>query len=160
MNVKSPPEVLSAAAPTIRVGAREAKIALLLVFPGLILAMIAAGIWTIVVETASPGGDESRLVRGWEGVARDLPGYLLWAGVAATAFVYALRALRLRARLARAALALASIGLLLTLASITRDGAEVVMQTRSATVSWVLFVVDAAVVALAVLFGRRWAYRA
>jgi hypothetical protein len=42
--------------------AREAHIALLLVLPGLVIAMVLTGVWTTVVNAASPGGDEGTLV--------------------------------------------------------------------------------------------------
>lgn len=39
---------------------------------------------------------------------------------------------------------------------VTRDSAEVVMTTRAATVTWILFGIDAAIVAVVVLFARRY----
>ena len=46
------------------------------------ITFILSGIWSIVVGTASPGANESDLIQGWEGVLRNLPGYLLLVVVA------------------------------------------------------------------------------
>lgn len=140
-------------------GDREGRTSILLVIPGLVVAMIVGAIWQLSVGVASMGGDESDLVRGWEGVLRSLPSYLLSLGIAGTAFVFAMRARRHGARNARAATVVSTIGLLFVLNSVTRDSAEVVMETRAATVSWILFGVDVVIVGLALLVGTRWADR-
>lgn len=140
-------------------GDQEGRLSILLVVPGLIVAMIVGAIWQLSVGVASMGGDESELIRGWEGVLRSLPSYLLSIGIAVTAFVFAMRARRHGARNARAAMVVSTIGLLFVLNSVTRDSAEVVMETRAATVSWILFGVDVVIVGLALLLGARWAKR-
>jgi hypothetical protein len=43
--------------------------------------------------------------------------------------------------------------------SVTRDSAEVVMETRAATASLVLFGFDGVIVGLSLLLGTRWAKR-
>lgn len=138
-------------------GDREARLSILLVVPGLIVAMIVGAIWQLIVGVASMGGDESELIRGWEGVLRSLPSYLSSIGIAVTAFVLAMRSRRHGARNARAATVVSTIGLLFVLNSVTRDSAEVVMETRAAPVSWMLFGVDVVIVGLALLRGTRWA---
>jgi uncharacterized BrkB/YihY/UPF0761 family membrane protein len=140
-------------------GDREGRLSILLVIPGLIVAMIVGAIWQLSVGVASMGGDESDLIRGWEGVLRSLPSYLMSIGIAVAAFVFAMRARRHGARNARAATVISTIGLLFVLNSVTRDSAEVVMKTRAATVSWILFGVDVVIVGLALLLGTRWAKR-
>jgi hypothetical protein len=137
---------------------REATIALLLV-PGVIVAMVADGLWTIVVGTASLGGDESELHRGWAGIARDAPGALVLIGVGVTSVVLAARSMRSGAARAKRALLLGSVALLVALAAVTRDGAEVMMQTRSATAAWILFAVDTVIVTATYVLARRWALR-
>lgn len=144
---------------TSPMGDREGRLSILFVVPGLIVAMIVGAIWQLSVGVASMGGDESDLIRGWEGVLRSLPSYLLSIGLAVTAFVFAMRARRHGARNARAATVVSTIGLLFVLNSVTRDSAEVVMETRAATVSWILFGVDVVIVGLALLLGARWAKR-
>jgi uncharacterized BrkB/YihY/UPF0761 family membrane protein len=140
-------------------GDREARLSILLVVPGLVVAMIVGTIWQLSVGVASMGGDESDLTRGWEGVLRSLPSYLLYIGVAVTAFVFAMRARRHGAHNARVATVVSSLALLFVLNSVTRDSAEIVMETRAATVSWMLFGVDVVIVGLALLLGTRWAKR-
>jgi hypothetical protein len=140
-------------------GDREGRRSILLVVPGLIVAMIVGAIWQLSVGVASMGGDESELTRGWEGVVRSLPTYLLFIGVAGAAFVFAMRARRHGAGNARAATVVSTVGLLFALNSVTRDSAEVVMTTRAATVSWILFGVDVVIVGLALWRGTRWAKR-
>jgi uncharacterized BrkB/YihY/UPF0761 family membrane protein len=140
-------------------GDREARLSILLVVPGLIVALIVGAIWQLSVGVASMGGDESELIRGWEGVLRSVPSYLLSIGIAVTAFVFAMRARRHGARNARAATVVSTIGLLFVLNSVTRDSAEIVMETRAATVSWMLFAVDVVIVGLALMLGTRWAKR-
>jgi hypothetical protein len=56
---------------------------------------------------------------------------------------------------ANAALIATSLALLLALASVTRDAAEVVMTTRAATVAWIAFVADVVLVGLVHLAARR-----
>jgi hypothetical protein len=91
--------------------------------------MIIGAIWQLSVGVASMGGDESDLVRGWEGVRRSLPSSVLSIGIAVTAFVFAMRARHHGARNARTATAVSTIALLFVLNSVTRDSAEVVMET-------------------------------
>ncbi len=140
-------------------GDREARLSILFGIPGLIVALIVGTIWQLSVGVASMGGDESELTRGWEGVLLSLPSYLLSIGIAVTAFVLAMRARRHGASNARAAMVVSTIGLLFVLNSVTRDSAEVVMETRAATVSWMLFGVDVVIVGLALWLGLRWARR-
>lgn len=45
------------------------------------------------------------------------------------------------------------------MSSATRDSADVVMTTRAATVTWILFGIDSALVAVVVLFARRYISR-
>lgn len=110
------------------------------------ITFILSGIWSIVVGTASPGANEGDLIQGWEGVLRNLPGYLLVVAVASLSVWFATQAGTDRSPRARLALIASSLVLLFALASVTRDIAEVVMTTRAATASWTLFVIDAVLV--------------
>jgi tellurite resistance protein TehA-like permease len=138
---------------------RLGRIAKLLIVPGLLIAMVAGAAWQISIGVASMGGDEADLTRGWKGFWLSVPNYALGAGIAIAAFVLALRALRAGATNWRSALALSTLGLLFALGSSTRDSAEIVMSTRAATVSWLLFGIDLVVVAIALFLGLRWAQR-
>jgi hypothetical protein len=124
-------------------------------FAATFVALILSGIWSLVVGTASPGGDESDLVQGWAGVARNLPGYLLLVVVASLAVTFAVRAGMHGCARHRPALIAASLVLLFALSSVTRDASEVVMTTRAATMSWITFGIDAVVVAVIYLSARR-----
>jgi len=126
-------------------------------FGGTFAATLLSGIWSLLVGTASMGGDESELVRGWSGVIRNLPGYLLVVAVASLGVWFAARSLRHGARGGRSALIATSLALLFALSSATRDSAEVVMTTRAATVTWILFAVDVLIVGGVYLLARRWA---
>jgi len=115
------------------------------------ITFILSGIWSIVVGTASSGANESDLIQGWEGVLRNLPGYLLLIVVASLSVWFATQAGADGSPRARSPLIASSLVLLFALASATRDIAEVVMTTRAATVSWILFVNDAVLVAFVYL---------
>ncbi|MFM8973935.1 MAG: hypothetical protein ACKOOG_15160, partial [Actinomycetota bacterium] len=135
---------------------RRARRAMLLTIIGIPVVMVVAGLGQIALGVASPGGDESELVRGWTGVLRSLPGYALGVGVAGAAVVLASRGRRTGAATGGTALVVSCVGLLFVLGSCTRDIAEVVMTTRSATVSWLLFLADAGfVVTLSFPFRAR-----
>jgi hypothetical protein len=124
-------------------------------FVGTFVALVLNGIWSLVVGTASLGGDESDLVQGWEGVLRNLPAYVLLVVVAAFGVLFATRAGIHRSERTAAALVATSLGLLLALGSVTRDASEVVMTTRAATVAWAMFAVDVVVVGLVYATARR-----
>lgn len=123
-------------------------------FGGTFVALILSGIWSVAVGTASMGGDESELVQGWSGVLRNLPGYALLIAVASLGVWFALQANLHGTQLGRSVLIATSLVLLFALSSVTRDGAEVVMTTRAATVSWIFFLIDALVVGV-IYFGAR-----
>lgn len=124
----------------------RARRAMLLAIIGIPVAMVVSGIAQVVFGVASPGGDESDLVRGWAGVARSVPGYALMIGVAVAAVTLAARSRHAGATTGGTALVVTCIGLLFAFGATTRDIAEVVMTTRSATVSWLLFLADLAIV--------------
>ena len=124
-------------------------------FAATFVAMVLNGFWTLLMGTASFGADESDLVRGWTGVARNLPGYELFVGAASMSVWFAVRAGMHGSDRARPALVGSSLVLLFALSSVTRDSAEVVMTTRAATVSWVLFGADALLVGAVFLAARR-----
>lgn len=138
---------------------REVKFAWMF-FGGTFVALILSGIWSMFVGTASPGADEKDLVQGWEGVLRNLPGYLLLVLVASLGVWFATQGGAHGSRRAQAALIATSLGLLLALSSVTRDSAEVVMTTRAATVSWLTFAIDAVVVGIIFLVARQRITRA
>lgn len=140
-------------------GERGGRIAILLVVPGLVVALIASTVWQLSTGVASMGGDEADLTRGWEGFWLSAPAYSLTIGITAASFVLALRARRAGAKNSRSALIAGTLGLLFALGSATRDSAEIVMTTRAATVSWMLFGIDLILVAAALLIGLRWARR-
>ena len=148
--------------PQLQRADREARTAMLLLFPGLLIALVGLAAWQLAMNTASMGGDESTMVRGWDGFVRNLPSYLLLIGVAVTSFVFATRSMRHGRgteggpRRGPGILIASSLGLLFALSFVTRDSAEVVMTTRSATVSWMLFLVDLALVTLTVLVSSRY----
>ncbi len=132
---------------------RDVRLAMLF-FAGTFVAFILNGIWTLFVGTASFGGDEEDLIQGWDGVIRNLPGYLLLVGVASLSVWFSVRAGIHGAPRAKAALITTSFVLLFALSSVTRDSAEVVMTTRAATVAWLMFAVDAFLVGLVFLFAQ------
>jgi hypothetical protein len=138
---------------------REIRLAWLF-FAGTFVALVLSGIWSMIVGTASPGADESDLVQGWEGVLRNLPGYLLLVVVASLSVWFATQGGVHGSRQARSVLIASSLVLLFALSSVTRDCAEVVMTTRAATMAWAMFGVDAIVVGLVFLVARRRIRRA
>lgn len=129
-------------------------------FGGTFVALVVSGIWSMLVGTSSPGADEADLVQGWEGVLRNLPGYAVLIGVAAAGVWFAVKAGIHGSERSRPALIATCLVLLLALTSVTRDSAEVVMTTRAATVTWVLFAVDAVVVGFVYLMARQRIRRA
>lgn len=125
-------------------------------FGATFIVLLLMGIWTIVVGTASMGGDESDLVQGWSGVLRNSPAYAALLITASVGVWYAVRANAHGSPLGRSAFIATSLALLFAMSSVTRDSAEVVMTTRAATVTWILFGIDAAIVAVVVLLSRRY----
>ena len=133
---------------------REIRLAWLFI-AGTFAALVLSGIWSMIVGTASPGAEESDLVQGWEGVLRNLPGYLLLIIVASVSVWFAIQGGVHGSRRAGTALLASSLALLLALTSVTRDCAEVVMTTRAATMSWALFGVDVLLVGAVFLVARQ-----
>lgn len=123
-------------------------------FGGTFAAVILSGIWSLLVNTASMGGDESELVQGWSGVLRNLPAYTLVVVVASLSVWFAARAHHHGLAGGRSILIASCLVLLFGLSSVTRDAAEVVMTTRAATVTWIAFAVDAVVVAAIFSFAN------
>lgn len=124
-------------------------------FAGTIVAVVLSGIWSLIVGTASPGADEKDLVQGWEGVTRNLPGYLFPILVRSLGVWFATKAGVHGSPRARTALVGTSLVLLFAMSSVTRDAAEVVMTTRAATVAWVTFAIDAVVVCAVFRIAQR-----
>ena len=129
-------------------------------FAGTIVAVVLSGIWSLIVGTASPGADEKDLVQGWEGVMRNLPGYLLPVLVGSLGVWFATKAGVHGSRRARLALIATSFVLLFAMSSVTRDSAEVVMTTRAATVAWIMFFVDSIIVGAIFLVAQQRIRRA
>lgn len=129
-------------------------------FAGTFVALIISAIWSMVVGTSSPGADEKDLVQGWEGVLRNLPGYLLLVVVASLGVWFATKAGIHGSPRAKNALIATSLVLLFALSSVTRDSAAVVMTTRDATVAWLAFGIDAVIVGLVYFAARRQVTRA
>ena len=129
-------------------------------FVGTFVALVLNGIWSLLVGTASFGGDEDDLVQGWAGVARNLPAYLLLVSVASMSVWFATQGGVHGSHRARPALIASSLVLLFALSSVTRDAAEVIMTTRAATMAWVTFGVDAALVGVVFLVARQRIRRA
>lgn len=129
-------------------------------FGGTFVALILNGIWSLVVGTASPGADEKDLIQGWDGVLRNFPAYLLLVAVAALGVWFATRAGVKGSHRVNNVLIADSLVLLFALSSVTRDAAEVVMTTRAATVTWMLFGVDAVLVSIVFLAARSRIQRA
>jgi len=138
---------------------REVRYAWML-FAGTIISVVLSGIWSMVVGTASPGADEKDLIQGWEGVMRNLPGYLLPVLVGSLGVWFATKAGIHGSPRAKSALVATSLVLLFAMSSVTRDSAEVVMTTRAATVSWLTFGVDAIIVGAIFLAARKRISRA
>lgn len=126
-----------------------------MLFAGTIVSVVLSGIWSMIVGTASPGADEKDLVQGWEGVMRNLPGYLLPVLAGSLGVWFSMRAGVHGSPRARSALIATSLVLLFAMSSVTRDAAEVVMTTRAATVSWMTFGVDAIIVGAVFLAAQR-----
>ena len=129
-------------------------------FAGTIVAVFLSGIWSLIMGTASPGADEKDLVQGWEGVMRNLPGYLLPVLVGSLGVWFATKAGVHGSPRARLALIATSLVLLFAMSSVTRDSAEVVMTTRAATVAWITFLVDSIIVGVIFLVAQRRIRRA
>ena len=138
---------------------KEVKYAWML-FAGTIVSVALSGVWSLIVGTASPGADEEDLVQGWEGVMRNVPGYLLPVLIGSLGVWFATRAGIHGSPRARPALVATSLVLLFAMSSVTRDSAEVVMTTRAATVSWLTFGVDAVIVGVIFLAAHRRISRA
>ena len=126
-----------------------------MLFAGTIIAVVLSGIWSLIVGTASPGADEKDLVQGWEGVMRNLPGYLLPVLLGALGVWFATKAGIHGSPRAKSALVATSLGLLFAMSSVTRDSAEVVMTTRAATVAWLTFGADAVLVGIVFVAALR-----
>lgn len=133
---------------------RELKFAWMF-FLGTFVALILNGVWSLLVGTASPGGDEDDLIQGWEGVLRNSPAYLLLVVVASLSVWFAARAGVHDSKRWHPALIASSLVLLFALSAVTRDAAEVVMTTRAATTAWLLFGVDLIVVVVVYVAARR-----
>lgn len=126
-----------------------------MLFAGTIVAVVLSGIWSLIVGTASPGADESDLIQGWEGVLRNVPGYLLPILLGSLGVWFATKAGVHGSPRAKSALVATSLVLLFAMSSVTRDAAEVVMTTRAATVAWLTFGVDAIIVGAVYFAARR-----
>ena len=133
---------------------RELKFAWMF-FLGTFVALILNGVWSLLVGTASPGGDEDDLIQGWEGVLRNSPAYLLLIVVASLSVWFAARAGVHDSKRWHPALIASSLVLVFALSAVTRDAAEVVMTTRAATTAWLLFGVDLIIVGVVYVAARR-----
>ena len=131
-----------------------------MLFAGTIVAVVLSGIWSLIVGTASPGADEKDLVQGWEGVTRNLPGYLLPVLVGSLGVWFATKAGIHKSPRAQSVLIATSLVLLFAMSAVTRDAAEVVMTTRAASVAWLTFGVDAIIVLVIYLLAHRRISRA
>lgn len=102
---------------------REHRIALLTVFLGIPLSLVAATVWEgfAVPQTATHG---SRGVERWQSIFYGLPGWLLVLGVACTSLVFAAIALRAGGRKARRSLWASGIGVVLVLLLFTTSVAD------------------------------------
>lgn len=129
-------------------------------FGSTFVALILNGVWSLIVGTASPAGDEEDLVQGWEGVLRNIPAYLLLISVAALSVWFATQGGKRGSQRARSALVASSLVLLFAMSSVTRDATEVVMTTRAATITWLMFSCDAVLVALVFFVARQRINRA
>ena len=132
---------------------REIQYAWIL-FAATIIAVVLSGIWSMIVGTASPGADEKDLIQGWEGVTRNLPGYVVPVILGLLGVWFATKAGVHGSRRSRSALIATSLVLLFAMSSVTRDAAEVVMTTRAATVAWLAFSVDAIIVGAVFLVAQ------
>ncbi len=134
---------------------RSHKISLRLLFLGLPVAVLVAGVWEVIVGVASVGGNPR--VTGVRAVFYDLPATLLLLGVVTTSLAFAAKALRGRARGARWGLWLSGSVLLLTLLYIGTNIADTVSTPSSATVNWVVRAAMVPIAATAIFVARRWA---
>ena len=131
-----------------------------ILFASTIAAVVLSGIWSLIVGTASPGADEKDLIQGWEGVMRNLPGYLFPVLLGALGVWFATKAGTHGLPRAKSALVATSLGLLFAMSSVTRDSAEVVMTTRAANGAWLTFGVDAVLVGIVFIAALRRIRRA
>ena len=124
---------------------------------GIPLGIVFLVVWSTYVDTSPTVTDEER-IRGWESVVRELPATLFLILVVFAGMALAVRAGRHgEPGGALRAITLHGVGLFIVLVIVVGGSADNVMETRSATVKWILFPVEVAITALAVITARRMA---
>lgn len=112
-------------------------------------------VWATFVRTSPTVADDER-IRGWGTVVRELPATLFLLAVVCVGLLFAVRAGKQGlVENARRAIWLHGAALLFVLLIVVGGSTENVMTTRPATVKWVLFPIEIAVSAAAVLLSRR-----
>jgi hypothetical protein len=125
------------------------------VLVGVPAGVVLLAVWAVYVKT-SPTLSDAERVRGWGTVVRELPATLFLFGVVFVGFVLAVRAGQLGSKTtALRALWLHAAALFFILAIVFGGSAENIMTTRPATVKWLLFPLEVAIVVVCVAFSRR-----
>ena len=124
---------------------------------GVPLGIVFLVVWSTYVDTSPTLSDEER-IRGWESVVRELPATLSMVLVVIAGMALAVRAGRHGAiGAALQAIWLHGAGLFIVLLIVVPGSVDNIMETRSATVKWLLLPVQTAITALVVYAARRMA---
>lgn len=135
-------------------GRRSARFSLVLLL-GLPIGIAVSEVWANFVDTSPTVSDADR-IRGWASVVRGLPATVFFLAFFVAGFVMAVRAVRQGSVGAGLrAISWHGVALFVALLIILGGSADNVMTTRSATVKWILFPVEAGIALAAVAFARR-----
>lgn len=122
---------------------------------GIPLGIIFLVVWATYVDTSPTLSDEER-IRGWESVVRELPATLFMVFVVFVGMALAVRAGRHGAiGAALQAIWLHGAGLFVVLLIVVPGSVDNIMETRSATVKWILLPVQIVITAAAIFGARR-----
>lgn len=130
---------------------------LLTLVVGLPASVVAAGVWSFFADPVAPSGTPR--AEGWRAVLYESVGYLLVLGVAVTALVLAARSLRARQPGANRRIWLSGIAVLLVLAVVGTNVADLVSAPHSAVLNWLVRTCALLIGAVAVVGARAWALR-
>lgn len=114
-------------------------------------------VWSVRVDTSSTLSDEER-IRGWGTVVREPPATLFLVGVVVVGMVLAVAAGRRGAiESSLRAIWLHCAALFFVLLVVMNGSADNIMETRTATVKWMLFPAQIVITSAAVYVARRMA---
>ncbi len=126
-------------------GERLARLSLLALL-GVPVGIVFLTVWAVHAKTSPTVADEER-IRGWGTVVRELPATAFLFMVVFVGFVLAVRAGQLGStRTLMRAVWLHTAALFLVMLIVVGGSAENIMTTRSATVKWLLFPLEIAIV--------------